>query len=374
MSLRAGRTLICALALGSLAGLPAHACKPGETNLGVERIIQIDTAGAPIFGAITRYAHEPRFLRPKEIVLTFDDGPSPHITRSILKTLSDFCTKATFFPVGQMAIAHPEVIREIAKAGHTIGSHTWSHPNNLRRYRETSATDQIEKGFAAVAMAAGQPIAPFFRFPGLNDDARMLKHMQDRQIATFSVDVVSDDSYTDDPNDLFKQTVSRTIRRGGGILLFHDIKTATAHALPKILAELTKRGFKVVQLTSKAPLKPLTTYDAELEKRFAKSTRRKPLPAIVALRPGLPAIGAFAIASPPVTALAPERKDIERARIHRVSATKSVPLPKRTETSRPHERKKQGNPLRGTVSGRGWATVVDTPAITGPISSTNRPR
>ena len=320
-------------AAGLLAGSPemALACASQPGALGVERIIKIDASTGPIYGGISRYIHEPTFLKPREVVLTFDDGPSPRITRSILKTLKEFCTSATFFPVGRMAIAFPEVVREIAAAGHTIGAHTWSHPNNLRRHKKTSAIMQVEKGFAAVAMAAGQPIAPFFRFPGLNDDARVLKHMQARGIATFTVDVVSDDSYTDDPVKLKIQTVTRAIRQNGGILLFHDIKEATARALPDILRELRKRGFKVVHMKSKHPLKPSTDYDAELTKRFANATRRKPLPETSLRAPVHPVIGAFAIVKPPVTELSPERKLVELAN-HRA---KKKPVALRSSVAAP---------------------------------------
>ena len=66
-------------------------------------------------------------------MLTFDDGPMPWITTSILDTLDQHCTKATFFSVGRMAIAYPETTRAIMLRGHTLGTHTWSHPLNIAR-------------------------------------------------------------------------------------------------------------------------------------------------------------------------------------------------------------------------------------------------
>ena len=110
-------------------------------------LYRFDASSGPIYGQITRYAGEPNFLKPKEIVLTFDDGPSPSITRSILAALDSYCAKATFFPVGRMATAYPSVLRDIATRGHTIGAHTWTHPKNLRRLTVKSFKHQIEKGF-----------------------------------------------------------------------------------------------------------------------------------------------------------------------------------------------------------------------------------
>jgi peptidoglycan/xylan/chitin deacetylase (PgdA/CDA1 family) len=66
-------------------------------------------------------------LAPGEIVLTFDDGPAPLSTRPILAALAAQCTKATFFMVGEMAVEHADVVREVAEQGHTLGTHTWSH-------------------------------------------------------------------------------------------------------------------------------------------------------------------------------------------------------------------------------------------------------
>ena len=56
---------------------------------------------------MTKRTKETSFLEPKEVVLTFDDGPVPWVTTPILDTLDKFCTKATFFSVGEMALAYP---------------------------------------------------------------------------------------------------------------------------------------------------------------------------------------------------------------------------------------------------------------------------
>jgi peptidoglycan-N-acetylglucosamine deacetylase len=328
--------LLCAAAVSLSMPSDAFGCNVDKAKvLGVSRIVDIDTSGGPIYGKITRYAREPSFLKAKEVVLTFDDGPVPRITRQILKTLEAHCAKATFFPVGRMAIAYPQVIREIVRDGHTIGAHTWSHPRNIRRLEAETATMQIEKGFAAIAMAAGTPIAPFFRFPGLNDHGPVLKYLQKRGVATFSVDVVTDDSFEDGPEHLVEQTMRRVIHGNGGIMLFHDIKMATALALPKILRQLKKRGFRLVHLRAKNTFTPVQRYDAALRKRFDSATKGKPLPR-VPLRAPLHPVGAFAIVHPPVTELKPEAKAIELAAEH----------------------KRKVKSVRRAIAGNGWAAIV----------------
>lgn len=251
-------------------------CPDPAKALGVERVVEIDAANGPLYGEISVLQREENFLGPREVVLTFDDGPMPWITGSILDTLDRFCTKATFFSVGRMAIAYPGTVKDILARGHTLGAHTWSHPLNLKRRGLDRAIDEIERGFSAIALAAGQPIAPFFRFPGLSDSDPMMAHLQERGIAAFTVDVVSNDSYIASADRLASYTLAQIDQRNGGIVLFHDIKSATAKALPVILAGLKQRGYKVVHMRPKAPLVPITSYDADLLKLMAK---QRPQPA-----------------------------------------------------------------------------------------------
>lgn len=266
-------------AFGACASPAAAAdCADPEKALGVSRVIDIDTSGGPIFGSATKRDKEPDILAPGEVVLTFDDGPVPWVTQPILDTLDQFCTKATFFSVGDMALSYPDMTKEVLARGHTLGTHTWSHPNNLRRLPIEKAKDEIERGFAAVALAASAGIAPFFRFPGLNDSDELLAYLQSRSIASFTVDVISNDSYIGSPQRIADRTLAQTVARHGGILLFHDLKRPTAKALPAILAGLKAKGFKVVHLRAKTPVVPLAELDAELQPILANAAARNHVP------------------------------------------------------------------------------------------------
>jgi peptidoglycan/xylan/chitin deacetylase (PgdA/CDA1 family) len=229
-------------------------CPDPKTALGVARTVEVDASTGGIYGSVTRQTKTPSLLLPKEVVLSFDDGPMPWITRSILDTLDRFCTKAMFFEVGQMALSHPAVTKDVLSRGHTLGTHTMTHPFNLPRIAEARAVAEIEAGFAAVAAAAGAPIAPLFRFPGLADSASLISYLRGRGIAAFTVDVVSNDSYIADKSRLIERTLAAVDRQKGGIILFHDIKSVTAKALPEILAGLKARGYGVVQIKAKEPV------------------------------------------------------------------------------------------------------------------------
>jgi peptidoglycan/xylan/chitin deacetylase (PgdA/CDA1 family) len=329
-----------------------ESCPKPETALGVSRIVEIAATSGPLFGEFSKYEREPRFLGPKEVVLTFDDGPMPRYTKPSLDALDTFCTKATFFSVGRMAMAYPDMVKEVMARGHTMGTHTWSHPMNLRRQGIAVAKDQIERGFAAVALAADTPIAPFFRFPGLSDSGPMLAYLQERGIAAFTVDVVSNDSYIGNSDRLIKRTLEQIEKQDGGIVLFHDIKASTAKALPTILAELKKRGYKVVHLRSKTTFEPLPALTAELGAQRAKiaaneGTKPKLVPFYAAITPvTLDAT----TGEPEVTELAPTPR--ERTHPGGTHATaddpiatdgNAAPAPRRARKRRAHR--------KGTVSG-----------------------
>ena len=83
----------------------------------------------------------------RQIALTYDDGPSQDNTPKLLKVLERHQVKATFFMMGQHVAACPQVAAAVARAGHVIGNHTFSHPNLLlcspaRVRRELAACDQ----------------------------------------------------------------------------------------------------------------------------------------------------------------------------------------------------------------------------------------
>ena len=137
------------------------------------------------------------FLRDKEVVLTFDDGPWPQNTPAVLKALADECLRATFFEIGKHATWHPEITKQLIDAGMTVGTHTWSHKDLARNPYANDleqAEQEIEMGNSAVHMAAaGRAVAPFFRFPDLQHPPQLLAYLGERNIAIFSTDINSRD-------------------------------------------------------------------------------------------------------------------------------------------------------------------------------------
>ena len=239
---------------------PVHGAAPmrvcGNADaIGLSRVVEIDASKGQVYGGVTQ-APTHDLLRPKEVVLTFDDGPYEGLTRRILDTLDQHCTKATFFVVGQMAVARPDIVRDEIARGHTVGTHTWSHPMPMRALTSEAQILEIDKGIAAASRVAGRSLAPFFRFPGLGDSPETLAHLKSRGIATFTVDVVSNDSFIADPQKLADRTLNILAGKGKGILLLHDIKASTAAALPILLTGLKQQGYGVVHIVPRGPGTP----------------------------------------------------------------------------------------------------------------------
>ena len=243
---------------------PARSTCANPDALGVSRVVVIDTTGGPGFGFLQNKQFD--FLTDKEVVLTFDDGPWP-TTPAVLKALAEECTKAIFFPVGKHTTYHPEILRQVYNAGHTVGSHTWSHAHlDSKKMTEPQVREEIEKGFSAVKMAIGAAPAPFFRFPGLGHTQPALGYLASRNISMFSVDVDSNDFKSSGPDQVIQNVMTKLDKQGKGVILMHDLQKHTAIALPTLLRRLKAGGYKVVQMRAKEQLETVAEYDAMLVK------------------------------------------------------------------------------------------------------------
>jgi peptidoglycan/xylan/chitin deacetylase (PgdA/CDA1 family) len=276
------------LAIASLLALAAHdqasanvepgadvkpdACVGNTTKLGVSRTVEIDTAGGGDIGGDMPGAKQ--FLNDGEVVLTFDDGPMKSDTRPILKALADECTKATFFMVGQMALADPDLVKEVAAGGHTIGTHTWSH-KNIHVISTAKAQQEIEAAISTVSKAKGSLVAPLFRFPYLNSTRQTEAYLRSRNIGAVWIDIDSKDYRTRSPKVVEQNILSQLARQKKGIILMHDIHAWTAAQLPDLLKDLHDRGYKVVQLVPKGQVETIASYDAAAEKELAAKAAAK---------------------------------------------------------------------------------------------------
>jgi peptidoglycan/xylan/chitin deacetylase (PgdA/CDA1 family) len=262
----AGPATAAFLAATSASAQPARPPCTNPNALGVARTVEIDTTGGPGFGF--EHFKELDFLHDHEVVLTFDDGPWPVNTPSVLKSLADECTTGVFFPIGKHATYEPELLKKVYAAGHTIGSHTWSHATlTNKKLTEDQRKEEIEKGVSAVKWAlGGTSPAPFFRFPALQHPPEMVTYLGTRNIGIFSCDLDSFDFKARDAKQVIDVTFRKLNKLGKGIILMHDFHKHTAEALPDLLHRLKAEGYKVVAMRAKAPVQSLPQYDEEILK------------------------------------------------------------------------------------------------------------
>jgi peptidoglycan/xylan/chitin deacetylase (PgdA/CDA1 family) len=258
-------TVLC---LGLFAGLAdqralAADCPGHPDAIGTERTIVVDPREHPRIG-VMQYS-ETLPLRDHEVVLTFDDGPLPRNSDQVLQTLADNCVKATFFLIGEQARANPGGVRKLAAAGHTIGTHSQTHPLTFEKMPVEQAEKQIDDGIASVTAALSDPtvIAPFFRIPGLLRAEGVEEYLAGQGIQVWSADFLADDWHRISSARVYDLAMKRLDAMGKGILLLHDIQARTAAALPKILREMKARGYKIVHVVPATLQLPATPTDPQ---------------------------------------------------------------------------------------------------------------
>jgi peptidoglycan/xylan/chitin deacetylase (PgdA/CDA1 family) len=239
----------CCLLAGLLPALAEPSCPGNPDAIGTSRTIVVDPATLPQIGTMQYKTTLP--LEDHEVVLTFDDGPLPPNTNRILDTLAANCVKVTYFLIGQMARAHPDLVRRIYNAGHAIGTHSQDHPLTFRRLSDPRLEREVEGGIASVESAVGDPraVAPFFRVPGLERSKKVDDFLASKSLVVWSADEVADDwRHGVTAEKIVKLAMQRIEAKGHrGVLLLHDIHPATAKAVPMLLAALKAHGYHIVQ-------------------------------------------------------------------------------------------------------------------------------
>lgn len=248
------RALLAAMGLFLATTVAMAADCPQPDVLGTSRVMTVDVRTTPRVGL--KSFPRTLALADKEVVLTFDDGPNPPTTRRILAALAHECVRATFFMIGQSAAAHPELVKSIAAAGHTVGHHSWSHPN-LARIPRTEANNNISHGIEADQIALNgaaddKPSAGFFRFPYFASTPALLDDVQSRGLVVFGADFWASDWNTMQPRQELDLIIARLRKAHKGIILFHDTKARTAAMLPDFLRFLHNDGYHIVHIVPKS--------------------------------------------------------------------------------------------------------------------------
>jgi peptidoglycan/xylan/chitin deacetylase (PgdA/CDA1 family) len=174
---------------------------------------------------------------PKEIYLTFDDGPTPEITEFVLSELKKHNAKATFFCIGKNVKKYQEIYCQILKDGHSLGNHTFNHLNGLKT-KNDGYLENIQQASAHIDSNLFRP--PYGKIK--SSQARLL---QKEGYKIIMWDVLSGDFDTSiSPGKCLENVVENTTN--GSIIVMHDSEKAREkihYALPRILDHFTKEGY-----------------------------------------------------------------------------------------------------------------------------------
>lgn len=203
---------------------------------------------------------------PKVVTLTFDDGPHPAITPTVLDILARYKIKATFFIMGKKVAGQEELMERIVREGHLVANHSQNHPN----FHKITAEEQIreiDSCHAALAPYYKNRIR-LFRYPYGNGSTVSRNHLRNTKgyhgLVGWHVDTcdwafaktgsvtftqqkicgVRDEHISD-----FSGHVLATIqRKNGGIVLFHDVHQRTMQHLEGMIESLIARGYRFANL------------------------------------------------------------------------------------------------------------------------------
>ena len=182
--------------------------------------------------------------KSQQSALTFDDAPHPLFAPLLLDTLHRGGVKATFFCIGRNAEAYPYFVRDMVRARHEIGNHTYDHVR-LPQLTLEEARDELLKANAVLEPLSGQKIR-YFRPPGGEYSLETLKTTREAGMVTAF--------WTDDPGEfanpgtlvLEERLISKL--RPGGIVLLHDNALETNTVLPAFLNAARRSGIQLVPI------------------------------------------------------------------------------------------------------------------------------
>jgi peptidoglycan/xylan/chitin deacetylase (PgdA/CDA1 family) len=197
-------------------------------------------------------SHGPRD-RPL-VALTFDDGPDPEVTPSILEALAGAGARATFFTIGRHLAKHREIAVRAIRDGHEIGNHSWMHSYFQNFYRTNHQRSDVDRSTRLIQELSGSSTEPLYRSPvGLKSPAlARVAHARRLQVIAWSLH--SRDTFTHDAQATAALVLSRIAP--GDIVLMHDgherdnhHRGTAAAALPAILSGLRERGLSSVTVS-----------------------------------------------------------------------------------------------------------------------------
>jgi peptidoglycan/xylan/chitin deacetylase (PgdA/CDA1 family) len=185
------------------------------------------------------------------VALTFDDGPHPTYTRSVLEALDQAGAKATFFVIGEKGARDPDLLREIVARGHLVGVHGHRHDRALSFRSLAWVRADLARSVELIAHATGEQ--PTLYRPAVGQtNPRIARVAAELGLTLVGWTVRGRDGIRADPERVAKRVISRL--RDGAIVLLHDAaerddrEPAAPKALPSILEAMRVREIPAVRV------------------------------------------------------------------------------------------------------------------------------
>jgi len=190
--------------------------------------------------------------RSKQLALTYDDGPNDPHTLRLLEVLAKHNVKATFFLIGRYVEQRPDIVREVVKAGHIVGNHTFSHPNLIVASARQTRT-QLQECQRSITQAVGQH-SPLFRPPFGGRRPGTLRNARSLGLLPVMWNISGQD-WKGYSADEIKHRIRRQVR-GGDVILLHDgshitmgvDRSQTILATDLLIPEAKSEGFEFVTI------------------------------------------------------------------------------------------------------------------------------
>lgn len=180
----------------------------------------------------------------KVIYLTFDCGYENGYTPAILDALKKHQVSATFFVVGNFVTDQPELIKRMTEEGHTVGNHTFSHPDMSRISSKEAFSKELQQVEEAYQSITGKPMTRFYRPPQGIYNTSNLQMAQEMGYYTFFWSLAYVDWYQDQQpthEEAFEKLIGRI--HPGAIVLLHNTSQTNAEILDDLLTKWEEMGY-----------------------------------------------------------------------------------------------------------------------------------
>lgn len=186
----------------------------------------------------------------KVIYLTFDCGYENGNTEAILDALKKHDAPAAFFIVGTFLRDNPDIVKRMVKEGHTVGNHTWHHPDMSAISTESAFREELESVESLFEETTGQKMSPYYRPPQGKFSTANLQMAKELGYSTFFWSLAYVDWYEDDQptrEEAFEKLLGRI--HPGAVVLLHNTSSTNAQILDELLTKWEEMGYHFAPLS-----------------------------------------------------------------------------------------------------------------------------